>query len=105
MLTRPRRQHLLLLATGAAVLLAPPAVAHADGFRTLVPSAAARLPRGSREVGRLPASTPLRLTVALEPRDPAALAGYAAAVGAPPGPRTTTVISASPVSLTALPPR
>jgi Pro-kumamolisin, activation domain/Putative Ig domain len=40
-------------------------------------------PSDSTLVGSLPRSTPLRVTVALEPRDPAALAAYAKAVTEP----------------------
>jgi hypothetical protein len=40
-------------------------------------------PAGATLIGALPRSTPLRLTVALTPRDPAALAAYARAVARP----------------------
>jgi hypothetical protein len=43
-------------------------------------------PAGSRAVGSLPGSTVLQGTVALKPRDPAALAAYAAAVTTPRSP-------------------
>ncbi len=48
-----------------------------------MPTGGVRLPHGARELGALPASTPLRLTVALKPRDPAALSAYASAVSTP----------------------
>ena len=41
------------------------------------------LPAGARVVGMTPASTPLRLTIALQPQDPSALASYATAVSTP----------------------
>lgn len=45
--------------------------------------AAARLPRGARFVSALPAGRPLRLTIALRPRDSVALSAFATAVSTP----------------------
>lgn len=45
--------------------------------------AAPRYPAGARAVGALPSSTAVPILVALNPRDPAALASYASAVSEP----------------------
>ena len=73
------------LAAGAALAAmsccAGTAAAAAPG--ALAPPA---VPRSAHVVGALPGSTPLKLTIALEPSDPAGLAAYAAAVGDPSSP-------------------
>jgi subtilase family serine protease len=71
----------LICACVAAVALAAPAVAAA--LRLGSPPS---LPSGARTVGSVPASTPMRVTVTLQPRDPAALAAFATAVSTPGSP-------------------
>src|SRR5262249_1348933 len=44
------------------------------------------LPAGARAVAALPARQPLRLTIALQPQSPAALAAFASAVSTPGSP-------------------
>jgi subtilase family serine protease len=58
-------------------------VASAASTRDVRIGSAAALPAGSRTLGTLASATELRLTVALEPRDPAALEAYAQAVSTP----------------------
>ncbi|MGA9860459.1 MAG: protease pro-enzyme activation domain-containing protein [Solirubrobacteraceae bacterium] len=66
----------------AAVLAcASPATAALTRVGRLAP-----LPSGARTVGPVAGSTPLHVTVTLRPRDPAALANYARAVGTPGSP-------------------
>ena len=45
--------------------------------------AAPRVPAGATALGPVPATAPVRITVALTPRDPSALAAYAASVATP----------------------
>jgi subtilase family serine protease len=74
-----------LLAGGAvtaAVVVAAVAPAGASTARVRVGSTTP-LPAGARVTGTTPASTSLRLTIALQPQDPAALASYATAVSTP----------------------
>ncbi len=67
----------LACALAAATILSPLAVAHAAVTRIgRVPAA----PRGAKVVGQLAPAVRLHVTVALKPRDPARLAGYAQAV-------------------------
>ncbi|HYZ80255.1 MAG TPA: protease pro-enzyme activation domain-containing protein, partial [Solirubrobacteraceae bacterium] len=60
--------------------LVPVAAAHAAIIRVGRQPAH---PAGARFVGTLPATTRMHVTVALKPRDPAALATYARAVATP----------------------
>ena len=73
-----RRARAVALGAGLA-LLGLPGAASAHGFPASVPRVVA-LPHGARRVGIAPASESLRVTVALKPRRPRALAAYAAAV-------------------------
>ena len=75
---RPRRLAPALVC--AAALIAPAAASAHAGFAPIHPADAVRLPAGSRDAGALPAATEVQAMVALEPRDPAALAAYARAV-------------------------
>jgi len=81
-----RRATYVLSALLAAGVLAGAALAAAGGStprgRVRV-GATAPLPAGARVTGTTPSSTPLRLTVALEPQDPAALSTYATDVSTP----------------------
>jgi subtilase family serine protease len=76
----PRR--LLTSSVAAALLssLAAAVPAHAAGFSTGIPQGGLTLPQGAHSTGTVPRSTKVRATVALAPRDPAALAAYASAV-------------------------
>jgi len=91
----PRREHrstartwrsrliAAVLAAGLATALpatAGAAATAAPAARTVPPAA---LPHGATDVGSLDGSTPLDLTVTLEPRDPAALDSFVAAVTTP----------------------
>ena len=67
------------------IALLGPAAAPAANTRTRVGTASA-LPLGAHIAGALPADTPLRLTIALQPRDPAALRAFATAVSTPGSP-------------------
>lgn len=62
-------------------LLAPAAVAAGQGFERI--GRAPQLPRGTKIAGELPATTTIRATLALQPRDPEGLAAYAQAVATP----------------------
>ena len=64
----------------AAAVVVPPA--HAAATRGIRVGSVALMP-ASRVIGALPASTRLNVTVALKPRDPAALAAFADAVSTP----------------------
>jgi pro-kumamolisin-like protein/putative Ig domain-containing protein/subtilase family protein len=64
----------------AVAMLLPVAAAGAASVRV---GRAPAVPAGARFVGHVPAATRLRVTVALRPRDPAALAAYARAVSTP----------------------
>jgi subtilase family serine protease len=75
-----RRRPLLALLTSAVTLLAPACAAHAAAFAPLVPKGGTSLPAGARDLGRVSPGAELRVTVALRPRHPGALAAYAAAV-------------------------
>jgi subtilase family serine protease len=82
---RATRRMIYLLAGGAvtaAVVVAAVAPAGASTARVRVGSTTP-LPAGARVTGTTPASTSLRLTIALQPQDPAALASYATAVSTP----------------------
>jgi hypothetical protein len=61
-------------------MLIPMAAARAASVRV---GRAPAMPAGATFVGHVPAATQLRVTVALRPRDPAALAAYARAVSTP----------------------
>jgi subtilase family serine protease len=67
----------------ALVVLGPAAAARAATVRV---GPAPAVPAGGRFVGMVPATTGLHVTVALRPRDPAALAAYARAVSTPGSP-------------------
>ena len=73
---------LVLCLAGAAFLVDSDrnAVAAASFRRVGVVS---KVPAGSKIVGKLAASTPIDLTIALEPRDPAGLAAFAQLVSTP----------------------
>jgi subtilase family serine protease len=82
-----RRAKSLVVALSAVVLLvlgvggtAPTAF---GSFARLRFGRAAALPHGARLTGELPAATLVRATITLKPRDPRALAAYAAAVSTP----------------------
>jgi subtilase family serine protease len=64
----------------AAALHSGPAAASARGIRV---GPAPLLPAAARLLGALPVSTPLKVAVALAPRDPAGLAAFAGAVSTP----------------------
>jgi subtilase family serine protease len=66
---------------GNAVLGIPSAMAASGGSKRV--GAAPRYPSGARSVGTLSASARIPILVALSPRDPSALARYAAAVSEP----------------------
>ncbi len=80
-----RRRSRFALPAGAACLLV---LAMLLGASTAA-RAAARLgqapilPAGAQRLAALPGSVPVRVTVTLQPRDPAALAAYAQAVSTP----------------------
>ena len=78
-----RRLLLSSLAAAALSSFAVAAPAHASGFSTGIPQGGLHLPQGAHATGTLPRSTEVRATVALAPRDPAALAAYASAVATP----------------------
>ncbi len=65
------------------VSLAPSAGAVASSLRDQTIQAAPALPPGAVATGELAADTPLRLSVILKPRDPAALSAFALAVSTP----------------------
>ncbi len=72
------------LAAGTPVLMGAPApAAAAASSPRLVVGSAARLPPGARFAQRLPGARRLRLTIALRPRNPAALSAFATAVSTP----------------------
>jgi subtilase family serine protease len=84
-LPRPSRSALLWLActcAAAGVVAGPSAAAliRASSARPVRLGAAPSLPPGSRIVGSVASATPMRLTVTLRPRNPAALQAYATAV-------------------------
>jgi subtilase family serine protease len=58
----------------------------AAGSATRVVGSTTPLPHGARVTGRVASGTPISFTVALQPRDPAALAAYATAVSTPGNP-------------------
>ncbi len=71
-----------LCLAGVAVLVGPVPVASAAlSFRRV--GTVPRIPAGAKIVGTLADSTPIKLTIALEPRDPAALAAFAQQVSTP----------------------
>ena len=86
MLTRRRRERLVLLAATATALLGAAGPAHAAGFAPSAPIGGVRLPSGARDLGVLPRATPVRATIALAPRAPGALTAYAQAVSDPRSP-------------------
>jgi subtilase family serine protease len=71
----------LVCACLTAVAVAAPAAAAAVRL-----GSPPRLPSGARTVGSVPASTSMRVTVTLQPRDPAALAAFATEVSTPGSP-------------------
>lgn len=79
-----RRSRSFLVCSGLALalmlLLGPAGALAATGRRI---GTRPSLPSGARAVGALSQSTPLSVTVTLQPRDPGALAAYAAAVSTP----------------------
>jgi subtilase family serine protease len=78
----PRRRTLVLVLLAAlAIASAPGALAAGAPARRV--GFAPRLPVGSILAGALPGATPVHVTVALEPRDPAALEAFATAVSTP----------------------
>ena len=87
----------LALATCAAAIAAalspgPLSAATPRGVRV---GSASLVPPASRVLGALPDATKLKVTVALEPRDPAALAAFATAVSTPGSPVYRHYISAA----------
>jgi subtilase family serine protease len=74
------RRPLLALLAGAAAFLAPVGAARAASFSPPVPQGGAALPAGARDLGRVSPRAQLHVTVALRPRNAAALAAYASAV-------------------------
>jgi subtilase family serine protease len=72
-------------ACAAVIALLGPAAAPAASGKTPV-GTAPTLPLGAHIAGALPADTPLHLTIALQPRDPAALEAFATAVSTPGSP-------------------
>lgn len=72
----------LLVCVGAAVAVGGSA-AGALSARMVRVGFAPRHPAGSTVLGTLPASTPMRITVELRPRDPSALTAFATAVSTP----------------------
>jgi subtilase family serine protease len=81
-----RKRLVQALTVGVAAVATPvmlgATTARASSPRVAVGSAA-RLPTGARFVQTLPADRRLRLTIALKPRDPAALSAFATAVSTP----------------------
>jgi hypothetical protein len=73
---------LTLCLAGVAALVGPAPVASAAPSSRRV-GTAPRIPAGSKIVGRLADASPINLTIALEPRDPAALAAFALQVSTP----------------------
>jgi subtilase family serine protease len=84
---RSRITGVVLCCLAPAVLpasAAAPAIASAASARTVrIGTAPPRLPAGARTLGAVAAATRLHVTVALEPRNPAALASFAQAVSTP----------------------
>ena len=78
------------------IALLGPAAAPAANTRTRVGTASA-LPLGAHIAGALPADAPLRLTIALQPRDPAALRAFATAVSTPGSPDYRDYVDAGAV--------
>lgn len=84
--------HLRGLRLGLAALLVvlglglAPGAAGARALRLQIGGPPPKVPAGARALGTLAASTRLRLTVALRPRDPQALASYVGAVSTPGSP-------------------
>jgi subtilase family serine protease len=76
----PRTLALAACAIATAAALAPVAAASSRGIRVGV---APLVPAPTRLLGILPQATKLQVTVALAPRDPAALAAFASAVSTP----------------------
>ena len=81
----PLRVLIAAIAVVAAVL-GGAGPARAGGFRSLIGAGGVRLPAHARDLRPLAGSTTVTATVALTPRDPAALAAYAAAVSTPGSP-------------------
>ncbi len=73
----------VLLAVVLVALCAGGATAQAAGGRRVRVGRVAPVPHGARPVGALPRATTILATVALQPRDPSALAAYAQAVSTP----------------------
>ncbi len=80
----------ILVASVCVLAVCTPAlaasIAAAPGSGQVRIGAPPRRPAGSRLLGALPSATTLPLSVALKPRDPAALAAYAAGVSTPGSP-------------------
>ncbi len=79
---RATRRMIYVVAAAVAIVGALVAPAGASTARVRVGSTTP-LPAGARMTGATPASTPLRLTIALQPQDPGGLAKYATAVSTP----------------------
>lgn len=80
---RSWRPALLLLLVSVCALLVLAVSARAAGPARIRIAGRSAIPAGAQAVGVLPQSTTIHATVALQPRDPAALAAYAAAVSTP----------------------
>ncbi|MGH2850776.1 MAG: protease pro-enzyme activation domain-containing protein, partial [Solirubrobacteraceae bacterium] len=83
MLNRHRAIHLAALATTVACLGLTVAEASASAPASSLVGDTPMLMRGTLALGNVAPSKPLRLTVVLAPRDPAALAAFATAVSTP----------------------
>jgi hypothetical protein len=79
---RPLRLALTLLVCALATAASSAPAAAVSSRQVAIGSAPLR-PAGSKVLGALPAAAPLRVTVALAPRDPLALEAYALAVSTP----------------------
>ena len=76
----------LVALASIGITLAPPAAATATGPKATAVGSAPRLPADATERDAVAASTPLHLTVVLQPRDPAGLAAMAESVSTPGSP-------------------
>lgn len=91
-MNRSRPAIVALLTAFALVLFAAAPAAHAAGGPVRV-GAAPALPAGAQALGGAPAGQQLRLYVALEPRDPAALERFATEVSTPGSPHYGNYLS------------
>jgi Pro-kumamolisin, activation domain/Putative Ig domain len=82
-----------LLLASLAVLATLVGVAASAGAVSVRPGAWPTLPRGASLIGELAPNTPLHITVAMSPRDPAALERFATAVSTPGAPAYGHVIT------------